>query len=725
MKKQFVVRALSLVVSTSMAISLLAGCKKEDMVSVSNIENEISTPSVSMETSIPSAEEVKAEEARKAEEEAKQAEEEAKRIEEEARKAEEEAKRAEEEAKKAEELAKAEEELKKAEAEAKKAEEERKKAEEETKKAEAERLKAEAEAKKAEEDRKRAEAEAEAKALEEREAENQKLTATQLTSINMLNYMTVLTQEINNSKGNQLFLEEARTSLYSETNFNAVDTKTQAQITQLVGIIDEYRMVDVKRERLKFIYEQNQAQRLRQALPNPMGLLSMVQSGNLIKTLTSGVYMAVDSALSYKSATNQAELQFIQEGWALDDEEVKILQKNTTNQFNYMCNMVRDYDLPDEYVVRDTDVTLFVEWANKSNLVQKIDWLVANESTYQKFGPYWLELVKDYYDYGEYRKCLDAIGQYESITAKITRKDIDYATVLPMVIVSAKETMSKDDYITTARKYCNAIKDNIKDEDWMLRYYAAQIYLDVYSQSQQTKDLQSAYDLVYYNLTTLIDEQRDLNVAYLEPIQEVKADKDASKRIKKEIKQYNELIKKERETAMPPVSEALYLNCELLFELGGKKEIKTETSDRIEQKLHENNEDLFLTKPLDIKFRKNGTTIQTKDIEISFNGECLVIPVMYVSDKSTISVKIEGHEPKELNDWCIKEVTRPKNSGFGEYTAKYVSEDGKDYKYQAGDTITIVVTPIAESPDEVLKFTYEVVGTKVAWVINSIAFERK
>lgn len=723
MKKGFRVRAFSLLLATTLTVSLpLSGCGNnlsvESVTSADNIESQQDSPKKNTNL-----------------EEAKKAEEDAKKNAEEAKKAEEEAKKAEEEAKKAEEEAIAEEERLKAEAEAKKAEEERLKAEEEAKKAEEERLQKEAEAKKAEEDRKKAEeerkkAEADAKKAEEErllaEAEEEDaLTPTQLTSISMLNYMTVLTQQINSSKGNQMFLESARTSLYNDTNLKAVDTKTQSQIKQLVATIDEYRMVDVKRERLEFIYEQNQAQALRQAIPNPMGLLSAVQSGSLLKAAASVVYMAVDSASSYKAATNQAELQFIQQGWELDDAETKILQNSTTQQFDYMCNMVRDYDLPDEYVVRDTDVKLFVEWANKTNLVQKIDWLKANESTYQKFGPYWLELVKDYYDSNEYRECLKAIEEYESISAKITRKDGDYASALPMAIISAKETMSKSDYIKAAHRYCEAITNNIKDEDWTLRFFAAQIYLDLYSQTKDKNDLKKAYDLAYYNVTTLVDEQRNLNKAYIEPIREKTADKGATKRAKEEVKQYNNLLKKERKVAVPPVSEALYLNCDLLFALADELGIPASDRDRIEKSLHENDADLFLTKALDNKFRKYGTSISAKDLDVTFDGKELVLPVTCISDRSDIKVSVTGSNPEVLSDWVVSEVSRPKNSEYTEFKVTYTSKVGKEHKYQAGDKITITVTPVIESPDEVIEFTYEVVAVKKAFVFNGIAFERK
>lgn len=327
------------------------------------------------------------------------------------------------------------------------------------------------------------------------EDEDGELTPTQLNSINMLNYMTVLTQQINESKGNQMFLESARSTLYNETNLNAVDPMTQAQITQLAGVIDNYRMIDVKRDRLEYINEQNRAQALRQAIPNPVGLLSAVQSGSLLKAAASVVYMAVDSASSYSSAINQAEQQYIKEGWELDDEEVKSLQSSTTAQFNYMCNMVRDYDLPDDYVVRETDIENFVKWTKKTNVVSKISWLEDNEKTFSKFRPYWLELLKDYYDSGDYEKCLEAAHQYEIISTRIIRKDLDYANMLPMVIISAKETMTTEEYVNVAGEYCSIIRDNTKDTDWSLRYFVAQIYIDLYALTKDASYLENAYDI--------------------------------------------------------------------------------------------------------------------------------------------------------------------------------------------------------------------------------------
>lgn len=319
--------------------------------------------------------------------------------------------------------------------------------------------------------------------LLEEEIPEDDLSPTQRNSINMLNYMSTLTQKVNESSGNQMLLEELYSSLVSDMYPNAVDTKTQAQITSLMDTIANYQMITEKRNRLEYIYEQNRAQALRQAIPNPVGLLSAVESGSLLKSAASVLYMAVDSASSYKAATSQADLQYIQEGWELEDQEKAELHNSTKSALNYMYDMVRDYDIEGDLALSQEHIEDFVEWSGKpeSQLVSKTEWFKSHEDTYREFGPYWLELVKYYYNMEDYAKCLESIRHYESLATRIYRKDLEKATVLPMVIVSAKETLAEDEYIKLADQYCSEICDNTGDEDWSLKYYAAQIYMDLYT----------------------------------------------------------------------------------------------------------------------------------------------------------------------------------------------------------------------------------------------------
>lgn len=173
------------------------------------------------------------------------------------------------------------------------------------------------------------------------------LSTDQLDSVVMVNYLTFLTQEINASSNSRLFLEEVYNTLFNNTK-NLRDTDTQYYVDNLLSVIEKYRMVEVKRERLEYIYEQNKAQALREAVPNPLGLLSAVQSFSMKKIIASVVYMAVDSVTSYQSASAQADLEYLKDGWALDDEAATNLHNARLQLFNYRNDLARRYTLPDE-----------------------------------------------------------------------------------------------------------------------------------------------------------------------------------------------------------------------------------------------------------------------------------------------------------------------------------------------------------------------------------------
>ena len=556
-----------------------------------------------------------------------------------------------------------------------------------------------------------------------------KLNETQRNSINMLNYMSTLTQKVNVDKKNQLALESVYNS-FDNLYPNSVDRTTQAQISSLMDTIQEYRMVSVKRERLQYIYEQNQAQAFRAAIPNPIGLLSAVQSGNKYQIAAAVVYMVADSATSYMAAKSQTDLDFLKDGWELDDAESAELHNSTKNALNYMIDMVRSYNIPGDYALSKSAIEDFVSWSGKpdSQLERKISWLEDNQRTYSAFGPYWLELAQDYYKAGKYKNCLDAVHSYEAISSRIFRKDKDYANVLPMAIVAAKETLSEAEYVKLASNYCSVIHNNTQDKDWSLRYFSVLIYMDLYSITKDKTYIDEAYKNARENVNYLVDEQKRLNSEYLSDVKEVKADKDATKRAKKEIKQYNKTIKAERKIALPPVSEALYLNAEVLFGLAKEKNISSSDKQRIDNILHENGESIFLTKALDDRFwfNKSSSSLKAEDVNVEFDGAKLVIPASCITDRSKIRVTISGpNGTKTFEDWEVSVVKRPKNSkDCSEYMVTIKIKDADKYKYQAGETISVKVYPVEDNLNEYLDFKFNVVENKVALVIKGIKIER-
>ncbi len=271
--------------------------------------------------------------------------------------------------------------------------------------------------------------------------------------MNMLNYLAVLTQQINSARNSRLFIEEAYSSLINNTHPNAIDENTQFHLASILDALENYRMIAVQRDRLKYIYEQNQAQALRRSLPSPLPLISLSKSKKIMKDLLSLTFMAVDAYASYIDQKAANDLRDMEATWALDDEEVKGLHGIRKQTFNYMIETVNAYKLSGDQALNENAVDEFVAWKNNTNIVQRILFLESNHRTYKDFGSYWLTLAQSYYANEDFDKCLDALSNYDKLQTRIFRKDYDLAKVLPMAIVAAKELKNEAEYVELAGQF--------------------------------------------------------------------------------------------------------------------------------------------------------------------------------------------------------------------------------------------------------------------------------
>lgn len=546
------------------------------------------------------------------------------------------------------------------------------------------------------------------------------LTDEQKNAIAMLNYITVLTQEINASKNSRLFMEEAYSSLINNTNPSAVDSRTLSQMTGLLDTMERYRMVNVKRDRLQYIYEQNQAQAVRAAVPNPMGLMSAVHSFRPSKLIASVVYMAVDSYTSYTAYTKESDLQYIKDGWALDDEEAATLHESRKGAYSYMVKIADDYDLPDELTLTENAVDEFVTWKNNDNIISRIQFLESNQKTYQTYGEYWLTLADSYYNNQDFEKCLDSISEYEALGSNIFRKDYEFAKILPLAIAAADEVYEEDDYIEYAARYAQEIVDNTDHDNWALRYFAAQCLVDLAGLSGDPEYLEAAYDLALDNVNYLVAEQRSMNASYLAPVQETSIPKDATKSEKEQIKNYNKMLKKERETALPPVYEPLQLNCDLLFAIAKELDIPESEQKKIDGVLHPNSENLFLCDSLDSLYWFNPAEEADDEdtFEIEYGGNGMILPVAGLTEGTTVTVTVKEADSDEetvFTDWEIDKVERGKSNDVGEFEVSFSSKEARKYSWKPGAAIVIDISPKEGIDLPGYHYEYKTNGTKKAW----------
>lgn len=546
------------------------------------------------------------------------------------------------------------------------------------------------------------------------------LTEEQQNSINMLNFLTALVTEINASSSSRVYLESVYDELRNNTNPSVVDGATRIEYENILDLLFKYRMIEVKRERLQYIYDQNSAAALQSALPSPLSLMNVVRSRNGLKTVVSLLFLAMDSASSYKNYTNEIEMQYLQDSWVLEDEEAANLHNSRKSMFSYMVKIVNTYGLPDDMTLNEASVTELIKWKNHNNIDQRLLFLESNQQTYSAYGDYWLILTENYYLDNQYGKCLAAVEQYQTLKNGIFRRDYRFANVIPYAIVAAKATMGSEAYVEFADEYISLLLANTDQNNWTMRYFAAQTYVELYGKTKDKTYLQKAYDVALQTMNYLVEEQKALNTEYIADIVKAEIPKDATSEEKKTIRKYNSYLEDERAVALPPVYEPLRLYCDFLFALAGKMNLSWSAKKNVDSILHGQGA-LFLDETLDgMYWMTLSNAVDAKNVEVTFDGNSFSIPAKYVSAISSISVFVNG---QPVTDWVIKKVDRNKSSDVEAFVATYTSETAKDIKYSEGDMITLKIQAFDGEVAE-LSFSFVVEKTYVAKIAVATKFTR-
>ncbi len=534
------------------------------------------------------------------------------------------------------------------------------------------------------------------------------ITAVQQNSINMLNYLAFVTEEIYTAKDNRLILEDIYSSLMNEINPGTIDEITQDYLGNLRDVIRKFLNIEIKRERLQYIYNQEKASSMKNAIPEPLTFLSVTDSEDWQCLVASVAVTLVDFYNDYKTASENAEQEFLLSGWELDDEETDVIQQNREYAFDYMVDIVQEY-VSDEFTARKLGMLTLNEKAvenfaiicSTNEIYRKIQLLEAAENTYRMFGRYWLELADCYYEIADYPMCLDCVAKYNELATGIFRKDFNLVPILPKAITAAQEVYKGNEYVSNVAFLADAIVANTSNDDWAMRYFAAQVYIDLYARTKDDAYLWKAYEEAKNNISELIDEQCHLNEAYLSEVQKLTVEKpdyqhasEAEKRElkkdyraeKKRVRAYNKKLEKIRETELPPLYEPLILNCDLLFALAEQIEIGDAERLKIQKMLRTESGEVFLSKPVNVRYSFNADVV---DASIEFRKDEVVIPANLLVQGTKVTVSVENEsETETFEDYALMKVKRD-DSNIESFFAYYSSELIKSVEWSVGTKVTV------------------------------------
>ncbi len=560
------------------------------------------------------------------------------------------------------------------------------------------------------------------------------LSDMQKNAIAMLYHLATTTETIRISKDNRVILEDIYTSLLNEINPGAIDETTQDHLDNIRIVIGNLLNIQSKREQLQYIHNQQKAAAMKEAVPDPLAILSMTNSLNWKKLALNTVFTVVDSYNNYKSANDSADQEFILSGWELDDTEKEVIRKNRDNSFNYMTDIVQQYGSDENKIdlgkltLNEKEITDFAEICAIEEVYRKIERLTSKEDAYKLFGNYWLELASCYFESENYEKCLNCISKYEDLGIDIFRQDFNIVPLLPKAITAARETYSEKEYISYAQKFADAIIENSSDKDWSVRYFAAQTYMDLFAKTNNQAYLEKAYKVIKENVNLLIDKQQDLNKTYLSDVQkETLGEKESKKLSKKELKAeqkridaYNDSLEEARKTELPPLYEPLVLNCDLLFALANELKIDNSEKTVINKILQTETNGVFLSDAVNDKYCFDTTP---KDYSINLKKDKVIVNANLLTQGSTIKITVvDGKETTVFDDFNIKSVNRTGKT-VDSFEAQYDSKKMRSYKWSSNAKIKVEISN--GKSFETVVLNYKVKEHKGNWIFpDSVTFEK-
>jgi DNA replication protein DnaD len=277
------------------------------------------------------------------------------------------------------------------------------------------------------------------------------------------------------------------------------------------------RLVDIQRERLEFLHEENQKSLLTALVPNALSIATMaITTGlkNPLGAIIGVVGTAVSSVSSYIDAKNQANLEYMQSAWELEDEENKTLLMLGNESYEHKCRIAKDLHISNELTLSTKDLEAFVDFCNEPNANTRFIKLSNLNKRLEILPDYWMELALTTYKLENYEATLSYIDKFEKIYCPIIYHDSDYAHLL-MVKSDCINRLSSETKYQDLEKIGDLLVEHIEAKDWQGKFYTLSLYMEIYRATNDVEILKKAYSLFPFVLTSIGAEYSSALSSYL------------------------------------------------------------------------------------------------------------------------------------------------------------------------------------------------------------------
>ena len=525
-----------------------------------------------------------------------------------------------------------------------------------------------------------------------------------------LQYETARVLELSN---NQTVLDE----IYSFDWYIKVSPLNSEYLTFFQEDINTYKSIEIKRERLQYVFNQKKSMQMASLVPNALSVATVAFSaGNPLKAAIAIAGTALNMATSYVQNKKNIELEFLQSQWELDDEARNAFNNLYTGIRAHLTNMANEYGFGNDDFGSSKTISSFIKEMNANEGRPKDRILIGKryENELGSYPEYWRTLALAYFEDENYVDALSCIEKYEEWYLQVFYHDFDNTHLL-MVKAYCLDAVMQDP--KEKAKALESIVDEIivsqeTTPDSAQQYYCYLVYRNLatytgdskylekawnilgdmlYSNARQyEKDLSSyfAYDyivqgekeinkLIYENNTKIanLKEQRTgtKSKAKKEDIdREIKNLEEKNKELKANLKQLDASVKKQ----IPP-SEALIISLTKEFKDLSRELGKTTSSEYLLRM------DILSEVMKDDFFRCTylGESLGFSDIEASFDNHSKFLIFGKKEDEMVFSVPLT-YFSFVSDDFTTMEL-HIFNERYGiDLIIPYVGEDGIGWDYE-------------------------------------------
>ncbi len=129
---------------------------------------------------------------------------------------------------------------------------------------------------------------------------------------------------------------------------------------------------------------------------------------------------------------------------------------------------------------------------------------------------------------------------------------------------------------------------------------------------------------------------------------------------------------------------------------------------------------------MDVRYSFDTATVPvSSDIDISFDGKEIKIPVTFLSDNVSVSVGGLDSSGKVFNidGWTVKAVDRKNTTDPASFIATLTSPDASSFSYSEGTTIWIDLNSYGDEHTPDLQFLFSV-SSKTDFLVPYLIFQR-